>query len=114
VSNPGKHPSGILTSGGFLPSAGPVRQRRGAGFLEEPFASGAQMRWMMIALLVSLTALLLAVAGAAHHIWSRRTRARNKPLGTLGIARNTNGNLAAVEPAAEKPGTEEPELESEP
>ncbi|MFZ0304825.1 MAG: hypothetical protein WAL75_19185 [Terracidiphilus sp.] len=32
------------------------------------------MRWLMIALLASLAALLLAVAGMARHIWLQRSR----------------------------------------
>jgi hypothetical protein len=32
------------------------------------------MRWMMIALLVSVVALLVASAGLAHHIWQQRRR----------------------------------------
>jgi hypothetical protein len=32
------------------------------------------MRWLMIALIVSLVALLLAAAGAARHIWRQRSR----------------------------------------
>jgi hypothetical protein len=32
------------------------------------------MRWLMIALLVSLSALLLAAAGMARHIWLQRGR----------------------------------------
>jgi uncharacterized iron-regulated membrane protein len=37
------------------------------------------MRWMMIAFLVSLGALLLAAAGAARHIWLQRTRLHSNP-----------------------------------
>jgi hypothetical protein len=37
------------------------------------------MRWMMIAFLVSLGALLLAAAGAARHIWLQRTRLHTNP-----------------------------------
>jgi uncharacterized iron-regulated membrane protein len=37
------------------------------------------MRWMMIALLVSLAALLMAAAGMARHIWLQRTRLCSKP-----------------------------------
>jgi len=37
------------------------------------------MRWMMIALLVSLAALLLAAAGVARHIWLQRFRLRSNP-----------------------------------
>jgi hypothetical protein len=37
------------------------------------------MRWMMIAFLVSLAALLLAVAGVARHIWLQRSRLHGTP-----------------------------------
>ena len=37
------------------------------------------MRWMIIALLVSLAALLLAAAGVARHIWLQRARLRSNP-----------------------------------
>jgi hypothetical protein len=37
------------------------------------------MRWMMIAFLVSLAALLLAAAGLARHIWLQRARLRSNP-----------------------------------
>jgi hypothetical protein len=57
------------------------------------------MRWMMLALLVSLTALLLAAAGVAHHIWRRRSQKGNEPHHTPGTAQ---------EPA------EEIEMKSEP
>jgi hypothetical protein len=32
------------------------------------------MRWLLMVLLVSLAALLIAAAGLAHHIWRQRTR----------------------------------------
>jgi hypothetical protein len=39
------------------------------------------MRWLMIALLVSVAALLAASAGLAHHIWQeRRKRGRTGPI----------------------------------
>jgi hypothetical protein len=38
------------------------------------------MRWLMIALLVSLTALLVASAGLAHHIWQERRKRRRMSL----------------------------------
>jgi hypothetical protein len=44
------------------------------------------MRWLLIVLLVSLAALLFAVAGVAHHIWKQRNR-------------HGGGSSAAVEPA---------------
>jgi len=34
------------------------------------------MRWLMIVLLVSLVALLVASAGVAHHIWREHKRRR--------------------------------------
>jgi hypothetical protein len=37
------------------------------------------MRWLMIALLVSLVALLLAAAGVARHIWLQRSRLQSNP-----------------------------------
>jgi hypothetical protein len=37
------------------------------------------MRWLMIALLVSLAGLLLAAAGVARHIWLRRSRLHSNP-----------------------------------
>jgi hypothetical protein len=37
------------------------------------------MRWMMIALLVSVVALLLAAAGVARHIWLHRSQIRGSP-----------------------------------
>ena len=37
------------------------------------------MRWMMLAFLVSLAALLLAAAGVARHIWLQRSRLNSNP-----------------------------------
>jgi hypothetical protein len=37
------------------------------------------MRWLLIALLVSLAALLIAAAGVTLHIWVQRARLRSKP-----------------------------------
>jgi hypothetical protein len=37
------------------------------------------MRWLMIALVVSLVALLIAAAGAARHIYLHRAQLRSKP-----------------------------------
>jgi hypothetical protein len=37
------------------------------------------MRWLMIAFLVSLGALLLAAAGVARHIWMQRSRLHSNP-----------------------------------
>jgi hypothetical protein len=38
------------------------------------------MRWLMIGLLVSLGALLLAAAGVARHVWLQRSRLAAKPV----------------------------------
>lgn len=37
------------------------------------------MRWLMIALLVSVAAMLVAVAGLARHIWLQRAQLGGKP-----------------------------------
>jgi hypothetical protein len=37
------------------------------------------MRWMMIVFLASITALLLAAAGVARHIWLQRSRLHSNP-----------------------------------
>jgi uncharacterized membrane protein len=37
------------------------------------------MRWLLIALLVSLAVLLIAAAGGARYIWLQRARLRAKP-----------------------------------
>jgi len=37
------------------------------------------MRWLIIVLLVSLGALLFAVAGVARHIWVQRAKLRRNP-----------------------------------
>jgi hypothetical protein len=37
------------------------------------------MRWLLIALLVSLVAMLIAAAGMMLHVWARRTCGRLKP-----------------------------------
>jgi hypothetical protein len=38
------------------------------------------MRWLMIGLLVSVGALLLAVAGVARHIWLQRSQPSSEPV----------------------------------
>ena len=44
------------------------------------------MRWLMIALLVSLGALLIAAAGLARHVWlHRRGKADDSQPGTLDV-----------------------------
>jgi uncharacterized membrane protein len=42
------------------------------------------MRWLLIALLVSLVVLLIAGAGLALHIWLQRDRTRSEPSGSDG------------------------------
>lgn len=37
------------------------------------------MRWLIIALLVSLVALLVASAGVAHHVWREHKRRKQAP-----------------------------------
>ncbi len=37
------------------------------------------MRWLMICLLVSLGAMLLAAAGVARHIWLQRSKLHSNP-----------------------------------
>jgi len=37
------------------------------------------MRWLMVVLLVSLGALLIAAAGVARHIWQQRAKLRSEP-----------------------------------
>jgi uncharacterized membrane protein len=37
------------------------------------------MRWLLIALLVSLAVLLIAAAGGARYIWLQRSRLRARP-----------------------------------
>lgn len=49
------------------------------------------MRWLLIALLVSLAALLIAVAGMTLHIWVQRARLR-KPQAD---AAKTDGSFSA-------------------
>jgi hypothetical protein len=62
------------------------------------------MRWLMIGLLVSLGALLLAAAGVARHIWIRRSKLRSKPAAGQ-VSRAAPGK--PVDPAEET----EPEVE---
>jgi hypothetical protein len=56
------------------------------------------MRWLMIALLVSLGALLLAAAGLARHVWLQRAQLRSNP--QAGPA-SKKGPHAAVDPIDE-------------
>jgi len=44
------------------------------------------MRWLMIALLVSLAAMLIAAAGGALHIWVQHRQSRSRPPAGTGAA----------------------------
>jgi Flp pilus assembly protein TadB len=44
------------------------------------------MRWLLMVLLVSLAALLIAAAGVTHYVWAQRRRNRNKPSAGAGTA----------------------------
>jgi hypothetical protein len=55
------------------------------------------MRWLMIALLVSLVALLLAAAGVARHIWLQRSRLHSNPEAGPRRAHAANPAFAKVE-----------------
>jgi uncharacterized protein (DUF58 family) len=63
------------------------------------------MRWLMIALLVSLGALLLAAAGVARHVWLQRARLHSNP---------SSGPLASETPSAAHDPVEETDHEIEP
>jgi hypothetical protein len=52
------------------------------------------MRWLMIALLVSLGALLFVAAGVARHIWLRRSALQRKTRGSAGPAAGHADELA--------------------
>jgi hypothetical protein len=55
----------------------------GQTFRQPPVFQAAHffaMRWLMIGLLVSLSALLLAAAGVARHVWLQRSRPPVKPV----------------------------------
>jgi hypothetical protein len=43
------------------------------------------MRWLLICLVTSVVALLLAAAGMARHIWRERAGARNRQNRTIGL-----------------------------
>jgi hypothetical protein len=55
------------------------------------------MRWLMIALLVSVVALLLAAAGVARHIWLQRSRLQSNPEAGPGREPAANPAFAPVE-----------------
>lgn len=43
------------------------------------------MRWLLICLVASMVALLLAAAGMARHIWRERAGARNRQKRMIGL-----------------------------
>jgi len=57
------------------------------------------MRWLMIVLLASLAALLLAAAGVARHIWMQRSQLRSNPEAgpAAGKGAKTTGAASDVE-----------------
>jgi hypothetical protein len=68
---------------------------RGEQRRDEPIGSRqTSMRWLMIALLVSVMALLVASAGLAHHIWQERRK--------RGSARIAPGRVEDVEVETEE------------
>jgi len=48
------------------------------------------MRWLMVCLLVSLAALLTAVAAMARHIWVRHVELRRTPPSRVDTAQETD------------------------
>jgi hypothetical protein len=48
------------------------------------------MRWLMIGLLVSLIALLIAAAALAVHVWLQRKRLRREALDPLAAGQETD------------------------
>lgn len=48
------------------------------------------MRWLMLCLLVSLTALLAAAAGMARHVWVHRTRLRRQAVSRFDATQETD------------------------
>jgi membrane-associated PAP2 superfamily phosphatase len=58
------------------------------------------MFWLMIALLVSLGALLVAAAGVARHIWIRRYRLHSNPRAGAGTVAHPAAR-AALDPIEE-------------
>jgi hypothetical protein len=54
-------------------------QRQEEAIVLDPWDPNRTMRWLMIALLVSLAALLVASAGVAHHVWQEHKRRKTAP-----------------------------------
>jgi hypothetical protein len=55
------------------------------------------MLWLMIALLVSVAAMLVAVAGLARHIWLQRARFGDKPRSGTGGGPKDHAAMDPVE-----------------
>jgi len=56
------------------------------------------MRWLLICLVASIAALLLAAAGMARHIWRERAGARSRQNGTIGLfVGDDHSNISAAE-----------------
>ena len=55
------------------------------------------LRWLMIGLLVSLGALLIAAAGAARHILQQRKRHRMEAAAAIGARGELEGDRAGTE-----------------
>jgi hypothetical protein len=70
------------------------------------------MRWLMIALLASLAALLLAAAGVARHIWLQRARLSSNPAAGPPVGNPGNGQDGKRgDPAADSGDESEADLE---
>ena len=50
-----------------------------SGDCADPWDPNWTMRWLMIVLLVSLAALLVASAGVAYHVWQEHKRRKSAP-----------------------------------
>jgi len=48
------------------------------------------MRWLMVCLLASLTALLTAAAAMARHVWIHHTRMRHQPASRFDTTQETD------------------------
>ena len=55
------------------------------------------MRWLMIVLLVSVVAMLVAVAGLARHIWLQRAKLSGKPGSETSISPIDHARIGPVE-----------------
>jgi hypothetical protein len=90
----------------FFPGEVPPPQRSTTRrIVGNRFRLGA-MRWLMIALLGSLAALLLAAAGVARHIWLQRSRLSSNPAAGPPASKPGNGSAGTLGGAAADPGDE--------